>query len=84
VLPCQGIQRQNRRLAVIQKFKRIVGVGLWNRLARQETFSLLQGQARSLDMRGVMGFQDKCTVPHLPNPDFRQGSGLQKAPDSLN
>jgi len=63
---------------IVQQFPHIVGVGVGDRISGQQTFGLVEGQARSLDMGGVVGFQDQGSTAHLPYPGFGSGRALQK------
>jgi len=72
------------RLLVVQQFSHVVGIGLWNRVFRKQSLGLFQGQARSLDVRGVVRFQDQGAAAHLTDPGLGQCRGLQEPPGPLN
>lgn len=72
------------RLFVVQKFPNVIRMGFGNRLACQELLGLFQRQARSLDVRGMVGFQDQSAAAHLTDPSFGQSSSLQKPSGPLN
>jgi len=64
---------------VVQQFPYIVGVGAGDRLAFEELLGLVQSQARPLDARGVVRFEDQSASFILPQPILGQRRALQKS-----
>ena len=60
------------RLPVVQQIPHVVGIGLGNRLPIQQSLGLLQSQACSFDVRGVVCFQDQGAAAHLTHPAIGQ------------
>ena len=56
----------------------------WYRVPLQQSLGLLQGQARSFDVRGVVGFQDQGAATHLTHPSLGQSRGIQKYPGPID
>ena len=75
---------QLERLAIVQQFAYVVGVGVGHFLTGQQPFSLFQRQSRALDVRGVVRFQHKRPCACLTHPLFGERCRLQETPGPLD
>ncbi|OQC66933.1 MAG: hypothetical protein BWX47_02082 [candidate division Hyd24-12 bacterium ADurb.Bin004] len=71
-------------LLIVQQLQNIVAIGPGHQLAFQESTGLIQGQASSFYVRGVMGFKNQRTASHLIHPGLGQSRGIQEPTGPLN
>ena len=79
----QIIADEFESVAIVQKFARIVRIGLRHRLSREQSLRLLQRQMRALDMRRVVRFQKQRPRAHRRKPIIRELRRIEKSPRPL-